>query len=155
MTKLRTRLAFVVLGVSLGCASAPNLSPSRRAQEQAILALIQRASREAPATSAVLAVCVNGQRTSRSVLERLQSQSSTPLVSCNRAFDSRDGKYFDRATEKRLWAVDLTDVQLNGPSGSAEGSVHCGLTCGGSHLITLAQANGVWSVVETLEVSVF
>lgn len=120
-----------------------------------MLALIRRVSREAPASSTLIAVCAGGQRIGRKALERLQSRSVTPLVSCDRPFDSREDGYFDRATEKRLWAVNLTSLELDGLSGTAEGSVHCGLTCGGDHLMTLAQAGGVWSVVETIGISVF
>jgi hypothetical protein len=125
------------------------------ASEQALLALIRRAAREAPADSALIAVCANEQRISAHLLERLQAHSTTPLVACDRRFDSRDGRYFDRSTKKRLWAVNLGSLTLGEQVGSAEGSVHCGITCGGSHRITLAQSNGEWSVVELLEISVF
>ena len=150
------RLAWLlVLVAHVGCASAEVRSSARSVQELAISALVQRAAREAPADSAVIAVCVKGRRVNSSALQSLKPHTSTPLVSCDRSYDSRDGSYFDRATGKSLWAVDLESVQLNGQAASADGSVHCGITCGGRHQISLAQANGVWSVVEIRELTVF
>jgi hypothetical protein len=125
------------------------------ASEQALLALVRRAEKEAPAESSLIAVCANERRVSAHLLDRLQAHTATPLVACDRRFDSRDGRYFDRSTKKRLWAVNLGLVTLAGQRGSAEGSVHCGITCGGSHRITLVQSNGEWSVVELLPVLVF